>query len=450
MVRDMTQGKAFQVITAFAIPMFIANIFQQVYNMVDSIVVGNYVGPDALAAVGTCAGAFNLVLALITGFTSGTSVVIAQYFGAQNHEMVKKTFVSAVVVNMVTGLFLTVIGVLLAKPLLLVLGTPDNIMEDARLYLTILFLGILANCMYNGMASVLRALGDSITPLLILVLASLLNVALDLFFVMQLDMGVAGVAVATVLAQLISAVICIFYVFWKLPLLRFQLRDLHVEKDVVKEIIRIGVPAAISSSGVSISVMCMQRAINGYGSVVIAAYTIANRTEQIGMCLGYSIGIAVGTFCGQNIGAKRYDRVKQGMHAGYLIAIVYALLVSILTIVFARPLAGLFTTDPQVLQIAVECIRVILIFAPVLGLVFVFQNFLRSAGDVAPTVWMSVIEIVARSALAFLFSWLWGYYGIWWATPLGWSVCLLVGWLRYLGGKWKTKLQLSEMREESE
>lgn len=441
MVRDMTAGKPIQVITAFAIPMFIGSVFQQVYNMVDSIVVGNFVGADALAAVGTCAGAFNLVLALVVGLTSGTSVVMAQYFGAKDYGMVKETFISAIIVNVVTGIFLTVLGVFLAKPLLMVLGTPENIIKEAHIYLVIMFLGTLANCMYNGMSSVLRALGDSVIPLVVLVIASILNVGLDLLFVVEFHLSVAGVAIATVLAQLISAIICVIYVFHKLPMLRFARKEFRIKKELVREIVRIGIPAALSSSGVSISVMFMQRAINAYGSSVIAAYTIANRAEQIGMCLSYSIGMAVGTFCGQNIGARDFARVKQGMYTGYLLSTVYTVVIGAIMLIFAEKMAGLFNSDPEVIRISVGCIQVTTIFAPVLGLVFVFQNFLRSAGDVTPTVWMSVMEIAARSILAFLFSWLWGYYGIWWATPVGWLGSLAIGYVRYRTGKWRVKLE---------
>lgn len=327
MVRDMTQGSPFKVITLFAIPLFIGSIFQQIYNMVDSIVVGNYVGAEALAAVGTCAGVFNLIIALISGLTSGTSVVLAQYFGAKNDEMVKKTFISASMVNIGAGVILTFVGVVLARPLLLLLGTPDNILEDANTYLMIMCIGILANCLYNGMSAVLRALGDSMTPLMVLIMASLLNIGLDLLFVIRFGLGVAGVAIATVLAQLISAILCIIYVFWRMPSLRFKVSKLKFEKKIAYDIVRIGVPAALSSSGVSISVMFMQRAINEYGSAVIAAYTIANRAEQIGMCLAFSIGMAVGTFCGQNIGAQDFERVKKGMHVGYIISISYAVII---------------------------------------------------------------------------------------------------------------------------
>ncbi|MCD7868875.1 MAG: MATE family efflux transporter [Clostridiales bacterium] len=440
MAKNMTVGTPVKTITLFAIPLFIGNVFQQFYNMVDSVVVGNFVGSDALAAVGSCTGAFSLLLSLITGLTGGMSVIVAQYYGAGNQKMVKRTFISSTIVILGVGVGITAVGVVLSRPLLVLLGTPDNILEAAVTYLSILFLGTLANCLYNGMPSLLRALGDSLTPLIILVMASLLNVVLDLWFVIGFGLGVAGVAIATSLAQLISALVSIVYVFRKMPELRFSGKEFHAEKDIVREIVRIGFPAALSSCGVSISVMFMQRAVNAYGSTVMVGYTIGNRAENIGFCLSYSIGLAVGTFCGQNIGAREYERVKKGMRAGCLLALGYTLAVAAVFYLLARPLAGIFTSEAEVIDVAISYIYVSTAFAPVLGLVFVFQNFLRSAGDVTPTVWMSLMEILARSLLAFLFSWLFGYTGIWWATPIGWTLSLALGFFRYRTGKWKEKL----------
>lgn len=442
MTNDMTRGKPAAAIMRFAIPLFIGSIFQQVYNMVDSIVVGRFVGKQALAAVGSCAGAFNLIIALVSGLTSGMAVVTAQYFGANKHDMVRKTFVSSTVVILLTGVVVSIAGVLLARPLLLALRTPTDVIDDAEKYLVILFIGTLANCLYNGISAVLRALGDSVMPLIILMAASLLNVVLDLVFVVVLHMDVPGVAVATVLAQLISAVGCLAYVFKKMPILRFGFRDLRCDQAILQELVRIGFPVALSSCGVSLSVMFMQRAINDYGSTVMAGYTIGNRAENVGMCLAFSIGMAVGTFCGQNMGAGKAERVKQGLHVGYFLSISYAAVVAVILIVFARPLAGIFNKDPVVLDIAVTNIRITALFAPVLGLVFVYQNFLRSVGDVAPTVWMSVTEIAARSILAFLFSWRFGYVGIWWVTPVGWTASAIIGCLRYRSGVWARKSSL--------
>jgi len=270
--------------------------------------------------------------------------------------------------------------------------------------------------------------------------ASLLNVILDLVFVIGLHMGVAGVATATVLSQFLSAGVCLLYVLRRMPMLRFGLGDLKCEAPIVRELLRIGFPVALSSCGVSLSVMFMQRAVNAYGSTVMAAYTIGERAEQLGMCLAFSIGMAVGTFCGQNAGARKFDRVKQGFRVGHFLSLGYALGVSLLVSLFTRPLARLFTSDPEVLDIAVNYMRIIAIFLPALGLVFIYQNFLRSMGDVAPTIWMSITEILARSVLAFVFSAMFGYVGIWWVTPLGWIASLLIGILRYRSGAWAKRV----------
>ena len=447
MVNDMTKGNPVKAMTLFAIPLFIGTLFQQVYNMVDTLVVGNFVGSVELGAVGSCAPTFNLIIALLTGLTGGTSVIMAQAFGAKEEGMVRKIFISSTIVNLLVGLFLTAVGIWISHPLLKLLHTPEKQLGFATTYLTVMCAGILANCMYNGMSAVLRALGDSITPLVVLIAASLLNVVLDLLFVIVFGWGVAGVALATVLAQLISAVACIVYVLIRLPELRFGIRDCRLDAQVVSEIIRIGVPSALSSCGVSLSAMFMQRAINGFGDVAVTGYTVGNKAEQIGMCLSYAIGMATGTFCGQNIGARKYDRVKKGLHIGCLIGFCYAAVVSVLVIVFARPFVGIFTQSAAVASVAEEVIYVTMAFGPVLGLVFIFQNFLKSAGDVAPTVWMSLMEIISRAVLAVLFAALWGRFGVWWATPVGWSASLLLGFIRYRSGTWKDKAILKSEYE---
>lgn len=440
MTKDMTEGGVFKAIALFAIPMFIGIVFQQIYNFVDTAVVGKCVGDIELGAVGVCAGPFNLILGLLTGLTGGTSVLLAQQFGAKDDAMLRRTFINSCILNISVGVLLTIVGLVVARPLLIILGTRSEQLPAATTYLLIMCGGILANCLYNGMSFVLRAMGDSVTPLVALIVASVLNVVLDLLFVIVFGWQVAGVAVATILSQLISAIMCIVFVFAKMPQLRFGRSDLVIDSKIMKEIIRIGVPAALASTGVSISVMFMQRAINSCGPDVVTGYTVGNKAENIGMGLAYSIGMSVGTFCGQNIGARKFDRVKKGMRVGSLIAVSYALIVLVFMLVFADWFCYCFTDKSEIVKIAVEVIYITMPFAPVLGLIFVFQNFLRSAGDVAPTVWMSITEIVARSVLAFIFVYFWGATGIWWVTPIGWCMALSVGVLRYFSGAWKKRI----------
>ncbi len=229
-----------------------------------------------------------------------------------------------------------------------------------------------------------------------------------------------------------------------MPQYHIQPKEFKVEKDMMKEMIRIGAPAALSSSIVSISTMFLQKAVNAYGTDVIAAYTAGNRTEQICFCLSFAIGSAVGTFCGQNVGAKRLDRVIQGLHAGYIITLTYNIVVGAAAFIGAKYVLMIFTNDTHVIQIGISLVRVTTLFAPVLGMVFVYQNFLRNVSDVKPTVWMSLAEVAARGCLGFVFSALFGYVGIWWATPVGWTGSMLIGYASYRSGRWKKKCHLAE------
>lgn len=439
MQQNMTVGKPMSLIIRFAIPMFIGSIFQQLYNMVDSIVVGRFVGASALASVGACGPAYNLIIALVMGLTTGASVIVSQNFGSQDDENVRKSYVSSMVLVMVTGIILTGIGLLTSRVLLQILGTPESIMDGCLSYMKIMCIGILATCLYNGMAAFLRALGNSVIPLAALILASLLNVVLDLLFVLGFGLGVPGVAVATILAQLISGIFCVVYMKCRVSQYWVKILDMKPNREMLLNMTRIGIPAAVSSSIVSISTMFLQKAVNAYGTDVIAAYTAGNRTEQICFCLSFAIGSAVGTFVAQNVGAGQKDRVIQGLRAGCLITLAYNIVVGVIAFVGAKYILAIFTTDSAVTEIGIGMIRVTVMFAPVLGLVFIFQNFLRNVSDVQPTVWMSLAEVVARGSLGFVFSAWFGYAGIWWATPVGWTGSAVIGFVRYKSGRWVEK-----------
>ena len=299
--------------------------------------------------------------------------------------------------------------------------------------------GILATCLYNGLSAFLRSVGNSVIPLAALIISSIVNVILDLVFVLLAGMGVAGVALATVIAQFISGLFCYFYIRRKMPEMAFRLQELVMDPAVAKEMVRIGVPSTFSTVVVIISTMFIQAAVNRYGSTVIGAFTIGNKVENIGFCLAYSIGLATGIFCGQNTGAGNIKRTVEGLHKGIVIALVYSGIIGITMLFLAARLAGIFSQETQVIEIAVPLIRIEACFSPVLCAVFVFQNFLRNVSDVKPTVVMSFAEVISRGAFPFLLaSWL-GYYGIWWATPIGWTLSLLIGIIRYRSGKWKGK-----------
>ncbi len=445
---NMTEGNAFGLILRFAVPLFIGNIFQQVYNMVDSVVVGRFVSSEALAAVGCGASPFGFFLTLIQGFTVAGSVLISQAYGAGNEKQLKRAYGTSTMIIMAAGILLTILGAFIARPLLILLKTPGNILDMSVVYLRTVCLGLLATCLYNTMASCLRAVGNSVIPLYALILTSLLNVVLDLLFVIAFGMGVFGVALATVLSQLVSGAICLFYAVRSFPQFAPSNLITGLQRQMASEVMRIGVPSSLQSSIVSVSAMCMQRAVNSYGSVVTAGYTIGNRTDQLFFCLSFAIGLAVGTFAGQNAGAGNYERVREGMKKGFVISTVYTVATAAILIPFAPQICRIFTTDTSVISVAVPYCRLMSAFAPMLGMVFIYQNVLRSCSDIAPTVWMSITEVTSRAVLPFVFSALWGYAGIWWATPVGWTASVIIGYLRFRSGKWAEKSRRTQARLE--
>ena len=444
--QDMTVGNPFFLILQFAVPLFIGNVFQQLYNMVDAIVVGRFVGIQALAAVGASGPGYNLILAVVNGLCSGASVVVAQIFGGGDNSKVRKAYITTWKILLLAGIGFTGLGLLLSGWLLKWMGTPQDVYEEAHLYVTIMSCGILATCLYNGMAAFLRSIGNSVTPLIALVLSSLVNIILDLVLVLFGGLGVAGVAIATVAAQLISGIYCLFYVHRMLPEMKFKMPEFRMDPEVAEEMVRIALPATFSTVVVTVSTMFIQAAVNQYGSIVVGAYTVGNKVENICLCLAFSIGLATGVFCGQNIGAGDEKRTMEGFRVGMIIAVGYSSVMAVIMLVFVRPLIRIFSEEPGVFEVAVPLIRITACFSPVLGAVFIFQHFLRNVSDVRPTVIMSFAEIVSRGIFPFALSSWCGYYGIWWATPIGWVLSMLIGFVRYRSGKWKGKAALASNR----
>ncbi|MDF2610774.1 MAG: efflux family protein [Lachnospiraceae bacterium] len=438
---DMTSGSPFRLLLKFSIPMLIGNIFQQFYNMVDAIVVGNYEGKEALAAVGTSMPLNFFIFSLALGLASGISIVISQYFGAKEEANVKKSIATAAYTIIGASIIMGILGIVFSRQLLQLLNTPDNIMDQARQYFVICCAGIVGIGAYNGIASILRALGDSVTPLIFLAVASLLNIVLDLVFVIVFHMGVAGVAYATIISQFIAAVSCIVYAIKKVPIMRMPLSEFKPDYIIFKKCLRLGLPVTIQNSFISGSTMALQGVINGYGDTVMAAATAASRIEQLSIQPGLSIGVAVATFTGQNIGAGKIDRVKEGFVAATKIILTFSLIM-LPTIYFGGGLImNLFTSkaDVDVMQIGIEAIRVTSFFYSFVGMILVTRNLLSGAGDVMLPMFMGFIEVVCRVLFATVLSLRFGYQGIWWATGLNWMVTSFVGIARYYSGKWRFK-----------
>ncbi|WP_246240386.1 MATE family efflux transporter [Anaerocolumna sedimenticola] len=441
LMNDMTVGNPGSLILRFSIPMLIGNLFQQLYNIVDAIVVGRYNGKDALAAVGTSGPLNYLIFSLALGLSAGISIIISQYFGAKDEEQVKKGFATSAYVIIGASIIMGTLGFLLCRPLLELLNTPENIIGQSVIFMKISSIGVIGVGTYNGIASVLRALGDSVTPLIFLILASIINIILDFIFVASFGWGVAGVAIATTIAQLLAAIGCIIYALINVKILRMSIKEFVPDKHIFKKCISLGVPVALQNSFVSCSNMALWSVINSFGDTIMAAATAANRIEQLILQPGMSVGVAVASFTGQNIGAGNIQRVKKGFNASAKIMIAFSIIMLPVIYFGGGFIMRLFTSkaDLEVMRIGVEALRVPCFFYSFVGMIFVSRNLISGAGDVKVPMFMGFTEVVCRVVFANLLSGQFGYKGIWWATGLTWTVTCAVGCARYYSGKWKDK-----------
>lgn len=443
-VSDMTVGSPSKLLIKFAFPMLIGNLFQQLYNMVDAVVVGKFSGPNganALAAVGSVSSLNFVIFSLTMGLAAGIGIVISQFFGAKDYRNVARGFSTATYMLIVVSFVMGAIGFLFSRTFLELLNTPAGIIEDANIYFKICCLGIMGNTAYNGMAAVMRALGDSITPLIFLIVACIVNIVLDLLFVIVFHLGVPGVAYATIIAQAVSGIGCIIYGLKKVEILRMPIREFIPHKDIMKKCITLGLPAALQNSFVAISTIVIQRVTNQYGETVIAASTAAARLEQLVLQPGMSLGLALANYTGQNIGADRIDRAKQGFWAATKIITIFSLIMTPLVSFGGESIMRLFTDEPAVSEIGARAIRVTSLFYIPVGMIYVSRNLLSGAGDMKIPMIMGVSEVFCRVFFANVLTMIpaIGFMGIWWASGLNWFFTGSIGCLRYATGKWKNK-----------
>ena len=440
---DMTKGSIMPKLIRFALPVLLGMLFQRIYNFADVYIVGKFLGDDALAAVSIAGSGMYLLQSVMMGLTTGVSVVIAQYYGAKEEQKVTETFVTSIYVAGGSALLITIIGVIGAKPLLCALQTSDNLMQDAWVYLVTIFAGSIGTMLYNWISAVLRSLGNSVVPLIFLVISSALNIVLDILFIAGIPMGVAGAALATVLAQVISGVLCLLYAFKILPMLRLSKEKMHMDAGIAKLILIYGVPTGLQMSIISISDMTLQAMINTYGTALVVAYGVSTKVEGLGWQMADAIGTSLGTFVGQNIGAGNPDRVKKGVRCAYLMDIIcYGIFCPVIWF-FASPIMQAFTQNTDAIRCGIEYIRIFSGFFVIGGFLVIYHNILRAAGDVKVTVLMGVSEVITRIGFTFLFSACFGYYGLWWVSPLTWCCAALVGAVRYYSGKWMGKVKIS-------
>ena len=437
MVKNLTEGQPLRLLFFFSLPMVAGNLFQQLYNMVDTAVVGKFVGEDAVAAVGSSFPIVFLSVAVAAGLSMGCNVVVSQLFGAGRIHEMKSTISTAIISLSVLGLILMALGTIFAGPLLGLLGTDPDIMADSQTYLRIYFGGAVFLFLYNTLNGIYNAQGDSKTPLIFLMISSLTNIVLDLLFVIRFHMGVAGVAWATLIAQGICAVASLAVLFLRMKRLPCEAgkegeKIPLFHKIAVKRIAQIGLSSMLQQSLVSLSMMMMQGLVNSYGKVLVAGYTAATKIDTLAMLPSYTA---------QNIGAGRYDRVKQGLKASLFMVVVFSLLITVIIFLFGDQLLSLFL-DPGdtsgALGYGLAYMHTVSLFYILMGLLFVSNGMLRGSGDMGAFTLSSMANLFSRVAVAYALAYLTplGANAIWWSIPAGWAIGSVVSLLRVKSGKW--------------
>lgn len=443
---DMTVGKPWENILIFTVPMLIGNIAQQLYNTVDSVVVGNFVGDNALAAVGSAGPILNLLIVLFIGISMGASIMVSQYFGARNRKDLSATIGNCIVLTALASVFVMVVATMLTRPLLLLLKTPDSILDWCTSYLHILFIGSAGLAYYNILSGVLRGLGDSISALVYLIVASILNIILDLVFVVYFGMGVDGVALATAIAQAISALLCVRRLMQMKDLFDMNREYLKMTKYHSMSIIRLGVPSGVTQAILSMAMLIVQSLTNSFGEQFIAANVIVMRVDGFAMLPNFSFATAMTTYAGQNVGAGSYDRVVKGAKQGTFMAIGTSAVITALILLFGKPLMGIFTNTESLVILSMNLMRILAAGYIAMAVTQSLSGVMRGAGDTMTPMWISLVTtILVRAPLA---------YGLVYLSrsaqyPQGRKECifvsLLISWiigalataLFYRRGKWR-------------
>ena len=437
-VKGMTRGAPLRMILLFCGPLVLGNLFQQFYNMADTLIVGRFVGVDALAAVGSTSSLNFLVIGFATGVCSGFSIPVAQLFGAGDYPRMRRCAANAVFLGAVITALLTGITVACAGPVLRLMSTPEDIFQDAYTYIVIIFAGIPATMLYNLLSGFLRALGDSRTPLFFLVTAALLNVVLDLVFILCFGAGAAGAAWATVISQGVSGLLCFWFILRRVPLLRLAREAWRRDVPEQRRLLTMGIPMALQFSITAVGTILIQAAVNALGSGVVAAVTAGNKVQNLFMSPMETMGITMATYCGQNLGAERVDRIRAGIRCSLAVVMGYCLLAWGATTLWASPVSRLFLTGENVDTLVAQSAQFLVInswFFPFLGVLFVLRNSIQGLGFGLPAMLAGVFELAARSAVAFCLVGPLGYLAICLANPAAWiaaAVLLAVVYFRQI------------------
>lgn len=426
-MKNLTEGKPIKLILYFAIPLFIGQLFQLFYSLVDTRIVGETLGEVSLAAVGATTTLSDLLVGLLNGFTNGMAIIVATYFGAADEKNMKKAVGGTIVLGAGAAVIISVVCLLFLAPILRFLNISDDILLQSQSYISIVLAGLLAATLYNVCAAILRAIGDSFTPLLFLIVASFLNIFLDYTFILYAHMGVAGAALATVISQAVSAVLCFIYMQRKYPLLRLKKGDMEIVPEVYRKLFSTGVSMGFMVSFVNLGTLALQTSINTFGTNIIVAHTAARKVTSIFMLPFSVLGTTLATYCGQNLGAGKYDRIKKGIRDTVLLTFVWCVGVMITAYTVSPQLIWLITStkEQEIIDTASLYLKVNTIFYFVPAVICLFRNSMQGFGDSKTPVFSSSLELIGKVLIALLLAPTIGYMGIIVAEPIVWFIMVI-------------------------
>ena len=447
-VQDMTTGKPLYNLAAFSIPLLIGNIAQQLYNTVDSIIVGKYVGDTALAAVGTSGPLLNLLLLLFMGISTGAGIMVSQYFGAKRTEDLNQTIGTCLTLTFIASVIIMIVGPIVTPPLMSLLNTPPEVYDMAVDYLTIIFVGIIGCGYYNIVSGILRGMGDSVSPLIFLIVAAVLNIILDLVFVAGLGMTADGVALATVIAQAVSAVLCILKLMKMKNTITISKQTLKPDKLMTKSIIKLGLPSGLTQAIFSMAAIIVQSLTNSFGTSVIACSNMVMRVDGFAMMPNFTFGMAMTTYVGQNIGAKLMKRVDEGVKVGTIAGVAISVVLVSAILIFGEGLMRMFTSTEEVIQLGVRMLRILALGYVAMAVTQSLSGVMRGAGDTMTPMWISIITtVVIRMPIAYLWAALTKTEALPNGSPDSIFCSLLISWVlgavftffAYKKGAWRNK-----------
>lgn len=445
-MKDLTQGKESKVIWQFAMPILFGNALQQLYNIVDSIIIGHYIGKEALAAVGASFPIFFTLISVVIGFAAGATVIVSQFFGAKKIDQVKRTIDTVYIVLFVAAIALSLLGIGFAREIFAAIKLPQDIMPYAILYMNIYLGGLIFFFGFNGTSAILRGLGDSKTPLYFLLVSTLTNIGFDLLFVIVFKWGIAGVAIATIISQAGAFITAILYLNKYHQIIQFNFLQMIFDVKIFKESLRIGLPSGIQQAVVALGMLALFWIVNGFGTDVVAAFSVAMRVEGLAVMPALAFGAAIGAFVGQNVGAQKLDRVYGGIWSTIKLSGLVTIMVSLVAIVFPHELMSVFTSEEMVIYHGANYLRISGMFYTFFTILFVFNGALRGAGDTLIPMLITFTSLwIFRLPLTYYLSTIFDEIGIWWGSPIGWFFGMLLSMIYFYTGRWKKKGVLNKI-----